>query len=54
MHECVAWFVFMQHMYVCVPGIHGGQEVLDPLGLELHSCELPCGCWKPTPGPVQE
>lgn len=52
--ECVACCVFFQHMHVCVHGVQGGQKVPDPLGRELHSCELPHGCWEPTPSPVQD
>ena len=29
--------------------------MLDPLKLELmDGCELPCGCWEPNLGPLQE
>ena len=29
-------------------------EVGEDLELELHSCELPRGCWGPNPGPLGE
>lgn len=33
-------------VWAFVPGTHGGQKVLNPLGLELHMVESLCGCWK--------
>lgn len=36
----------------CVFSTHGGQNrALNPLKLELQSCELTCGCWNLNLGP---
>jgi hypothetical protein len=40
-HWCFAY------VYVCV-------RVPNPLGLELDSCELPCGCWELNLGLLEE
>lgn len=32
----------------------GQKRALDPLGLELQSCELPCGCWEENLGHLQK
>jgi hypothetical protein len=43
------------HICLCMLHVCGGQKrVLNPLELELDSCELPCGCCKLNLGPLEE
>ena len=41
-------------MGVCANICLGQKRVLNPLELELDSCELPCGCCKLNLGPLEE
>lgn len=51
-------WVFCRRVYLCttcIPGASKSQKrVSEPLGLELQSYELSCGCWKLNPSPMEE
>jgi hypothetical protein len=52
------YFCFILCMWVFCPCItcvsERQKKVLDPLKLELHVCELPCGCWELNLDPLEE
>ena len=50
MFECFA-YVYLYTIYVC--SAHRGQKKATDF-LNLDGWELPCGCWEPIPGPLQE
>lgn len=51
-YEC---FACMYVSVTCLPGVlRDLKRASDPLALELEESKAPCGCWKPTLGPLQE
>lgn len=48
------WFACVS-VHLWVPDAQRGQKrVLNPLELEVHVCELPCGCLELSLGPLEE
>jgi hypothetical protein len=51
------WVVFTC-MHLCAlfscSALRGQKRVLNLLELDLHGCELPCGCWEPNLGSLQQ
>lgn len=48
---CLHVCLYIMHM----SGAYRGQKrAMDLLQLELHDCELSCGCWESNPGSLQK
>ena len=46
--------LFLFYVPWCFPCIYVYVRMLDPLELDLVSCELPCGCLELNLGPLEE